>query len=103
MGVTLVREKDYVHFYCLGEKEKRLPDKTRVDCLTKHVAYEYDWGYNWTEAVTQSLHYARMTGKQPGIVLIVENKDSVYIERIQALNRRHHLNIRVISIIKSPN
>jgi hypothetical protein len=35
---------------------------------------EFDWAEKWAEAVGQSLHYARMTGKRPGIVLILREE-----------------------------
>ena len=35
-------EADYVNEYCEGKIEYRLPDKTRVDCLTDEYAIEFD-------------------------------------------------------------
>ena len=56
-----------------GKPEYWLPDQTRVDCLTKDYAVEFDFGRKWAEAVGQALHYALMTGKTGAIVLIIEN------------------------------
>lgn len=66
-------ESWYQNAHCTGQKEYVLPDKTRVDCLTETHAIEYDFADKWAEAIGQSLYYASQTGKQPGIVIIIEN------------------------------
>lgn len=69
-----------------GQTEYRLEDMTRVDCLTDTHAIEFDFAKKWAESIGQSLHYARMTGKKAGIVLIIEkDKDMVYYNRIKPL------------------
>lgn len=77
-------EKFYQNKHCTGKLEVRLKDRTRIDCETTHFAIEYDFASKWAEAIGQSLHYARMTGKLPGIVLIVEDaaKDCKYVRRL---------------------
>lgn len=70
----LNKEKYYQKRNCAGITEFRLPDKTRIDCLTDEYAIEYDFANKWAEAVGQSLHYARMTNKKAGIAIIIENK-----------------------------
>jgi len=76
------KEADYVFANCKGIIEYKLEDKTRVDCLTDEYAFEYDWGYKWAEAIGQSLHYARVTGRKAGIVLILKGqKDEKYLHR----------------------
>lgn len=67
-------EKWYQQQFCDGLQEVRLSDGTRVDCLTDEYAVEFDFANKWAEAIGQSLHYARMSGKKPGIVLIAESK-----------------------------
>jgi len=57
-----------------GKAEVRLEDRTRVDCLTKIHAIEFDFAQKWAEAIGQALHYGLMTGKRPGIVLIIEDE-----------------------------
>ena len=52
-----------------GKTEVVLSDRTRCDCLTETHAIEFDFAGKW-EAIEQSLHYARLTGKKPGIVFI---------------------------------
>lgn len=70
-------EKFYQNIWCQeqnGQAEVILPDRTRVDCLTQTQAIEFDFGNKWAEAIGQALHYSIQTGKQPGIVLILEQK-----------------------------
>lgn len=82
----LHKERYYQDITCNeigGVVEYRLPDKTRVDCLTDTHAWEHDFGSKWAEAIGQSLHYARMTGKKAGIYLILEKKsDNRYYGRL---------------------
>lgn len=69
-----------------GEVEVVLKDKTRVDCLTATQAIEFDFGNKWAESLGQALHYGFMTGKKPGIVLILEDsKDLKYWFTLKAL------------------
>ena len=69
-----------------GVQEYENKDYTRVDCLTDTHAIEFDFAKKWAESIGQSLHYARMTKKKAGIVLIIEQeKDFVYFERIKPL------------------
>ncbi len=89
------READYVNAYCKGEVEYRLPDRTRVDCLTEEYAIEFDWAKKWAESIGQSLYYAEMTGKRPAVAIIVKSpKDDRYIERIKKVDK----NITVFKI-----
>lgn len=81
-------EKDYVQAYCKGVTEYVLPDRTRVDCLTDEYAIEFDRGKNWAEAIGQSLYYAKMTGKKPGVAIIIKSPDEQrYIKRIKKVDR----------------
>ena len=58
-------------------------DRTRCDCLTDDYAIEFDFGKKWAEAIGQSLYYSLQTGKQAGIVLILEDpKDYKYWIRL---------------------
>lgn len=66
-----------------GVVEYRLPDKTRVDCLTDEYAIETDFAEKLYESIGQSLHYARLTGKKAGIQLIVEKESQMkYYHRL---------------------
>lgn len=72
-----IPERGYVAQYCAGDIEYALPDRTRVDCLTDKYAIEFDFAPKWAEAVGQSLHYARLTRRDPAIYLILESKKDI--------------------------
>jgi len=95
-------EKDYNTKYCEsvnGIAEYRLPDNTICDCLTEEFAIEVDFAEKWYEAVGQSLHYALITGQKAKIVLIIENNfDYVYLDRLQAVIRENDLKISVETV-----
>lgn len=87
-------EADYVNKYCGGVIEYVLPDNTRVDCLTETHAIEYDWDYKWAEAIGQSLHYSRLTGKKAGIVLIVSpGSNGKHVSKVAAIIDYYNLPI----------
>lgn len=53
-------ERDYQNEFCInGIKEYRLPDKTRVDCLTEEYAIEIDFAKSGKvfEGISQALYY----------------------------------------------
>lgn len=78
-------ERDYQADWCEYSTEVRLSDKTRVDCLTPEYAIEFDFANKWAECVGQSLHYAAMTGRLPGCVLIIEKKEQCrYVARLKS-------------------
>ena len=83
-------ESYYVNQWCtpsFGKKEFRLWDSTRVDCLTKEYAVEFDFAKKWAESIGQSLYYAKMTGKKPAVVLILTNvADMKYVKRVERLD-----------------
>ena len=84
-------EKDYQNYWCSangGMTEVILPDKARVDCVTKTHAIEFDFAKKWAESVGQSLYYSKMTGKSPAVVLILTNiADYRYVKRIERLDK----------------
>jgi len=59
--------------------EVRLFDGTRVDLLNDEYAIEVDYAKSGKhfEAVGQSLYYAIVTGKKPGIILLVRDKSDL--------------------------
>jgi len=70
-------EADYQNKWCAqqnGQAEQRLSDKTRCDCITSTHAVEVDFAKKWAEAIGQSIHYARLTHKKAGILLIINTK-----------------------------
>lgn len=85
-------ERWYVRLWCQqmnGQEEYMLPDQTYCDCLTETHAVEVDFAKSrhgalkWYEGLGQALHYANMTGKKPGVVLIVnEDEHMKYCENL---------------------
>lgn len=96
-------EKYYQNIWCKenrGIQEYRLNDNTRVDCLTKTHAVEFDFASKWAESIGQSLHYSMMTNKKAGIVLIIENgNDFKYYNKIKPLCEKYDI---TLSYIKAP-
>ena len=99
-------ERDHQVPFCeqlQGKVEHILSDRTRVDCLTATHAIEVDFGHKWAEAIGQSLHYALMTDKLPGIYLILEKPaDQRYLQRINQVINRWHLPIQVWTVQAYP-
>lgn len=91
-------EKEYQNNWCsknAGQIEYRLPDSTRIDCLTHEYAIEFDFANKWAESIGQALYYAISTNKKPGIVLIMENgqKDIKYFKRLQDVSTRYNIKV----------
>lgn len=79
-----------------GATEVVLADRTRCDCLTDEHAIEIDFAVKWAEALGQSLHYAALSGKAPGILLIIERKaDKKYLKRLHNIIGEYDLDIKV--------
>ena len=95
-------EKEYQLPWCAeqqGQAEVRLPDRTRVDCLTAEYAIEVEFADKWAEAVGQSLYYAFQTGEKAGIALIFrKDTDRRYWYRLNSVIEHYHLPIRVWEI-----
>lgn len=86
-----MKEAFYVSQWCssdFGKQEFVLWDGTRVDCLTKDYAIEFDFAKKWAESIGQSLYYAKMTGKKPAVVLILTKlEDYRYVKRVERLDK----------------
>ena len=84
-----MKEAYYVSQWCsddFGKREFVLWDNTRVDCLTKDYAIEFDFAKKWAESIGQSLYYAKMTGKKPAVALILTQLDDYkYVKRVERL------------------
>jgi len=80
-------ERSYQLAWCAdggGRVEVVLPDKTRLDCLLADYAVEVDFARKWAEAIGQAMHYSRLTGKPPGVLLILEApEDERYLLRLK--------------------
>ena len=74
-------------------------NKTRVDCLTKDYAIEFDFGSKWAESIGQALYYSIQTGKKPGIVLILEKESDIkYWVRLNTVIEHSDLNIKTLTM-----
>lgn len=73
-----------------GIQEYELNDFTRVDCLTKTHAIEFDFANKVYEGIGQSLYYGIKTRKKTGLVLILENpkKEQKYVNRMKRVARK---------------
>ena len=92
-------EDDVVSRECKGRLEVTLPDKTRVDCLTDDVAYEYDYAEKWAECVTQAMHYGMWTDRRGACVLIYKKpEDFRYFNRAQNLIWHYKIDIDLMRI-----
>ena len=84
-----MKEAYYVSQWCrddFGKREFVLWDGTRVDCLAKDYAIEFDFAKKWAESIGQSLYYAKLTHKKPAVVLILTSiEDYKYVKRIERL------------------
>ena len=94
----LYSEHDHVRFHCKGIIEYTLADKTRVDCLTMTHAYEYGYTEKWAESVGQALHYARMTGRIAGVVLIKKRSGDRHVTRVQEMIRHYGLPLELRAV-----
>lgn len=90
-------ERDYQRDWCAlasGRTEVRLSDGTRVDCLTRDHAIEFDFGPKWAESIGQALYYSMQTGKRAGIALILERmEDRRYWIRLNSVIQYENLPI----------
>jgi hypothetical protein len=78
-----------------GKTEVVLWDRTRVDILTKEYAYEVDWASKWAESIGQSLYYAELTGRKPGIILLSKKTEGRFIYRAQTVCAKHNIKLIV--------
>jgi hypothetical protein len=102
-SVHAIENEDYYNRqFCIqesGQAEYRLPDRSRIDCLTSTHAYEADWadGLKVYESIGQSLYYAAETGKKPGILLLVRKKNSdKHIRKVRRVIESWSLPIKLV-------
>jgi len=97
---VFANEADNVKYYCNkvnGEIEYILKDRTRVDCLTKDTAFEFDFAKKGYEAIGQSLHYSTLTNKKAGIYLIIKNpKEYKYINRLIKICKIYDIELIIV-------
>ena len=95
-------EESYQQAWCDahgGVMEYENSDFTRVDCLTKKHAVEFDFANKWHESIGQALHYGLMTGKKPMVVLILDcpEKQMVYYYRIKKLAKKYKFDVEYVT------
>lgn len=91
----LHKEAEYRDAWCTkGRTEVTLHDGSRVDCLTENYAIEFDFAAKAYEALGQSIHYARLSGTDPAMVLIIEKeKDWKHYRRIRRTAKQRHVKL----------
>lgn len=57
--------------------DKTLGYQTRVECLTDSHVIEIAPAPQWAKAVGLSKYYAAMTGRRPGVIVILEDEEEV--------------------------
>lgn len=78
-----------------------MQDGSRCDIVTKTHAIEVDYARKWAEAIGQSLHYSVLTGKLPGILLILEkDSDQKHLQRLQNIIKKRDLGIEVFTVFE---
>ena len=78
-----------------GQEEYRLPNRKRIDILTNEYAFEVDWvSKAWSEGVGQALHYALMTGKKPGVIVLIDKAHKANLDAL--IKTATEYNIKVI-------
>lgn len=81
--------------------EVRLPDGARCDLVNENYAIEIDWAHKWAESIGQSLYYAEILKKKPGIILLISSpKDKVFIKRCQTVCRLYAITLYLENISK---
>lgn len=95
-------EESYQQAWCKvhnGILEYKNEDFTRVDCLTKTHAVEFDFANKWHESVGQALHYSVMTGKKAKVVLILDKPTTqmIYFKRIQRIGKKYNFDTEYVT------
>lgn len=95
-------EESYQIVWCNahnGIMEYENKDFTRVDCLTKTHAVEFDFANKWHESIGQALHYGIMTGKKPMVVLILDepNSQMVYYKRVKRIAKKYNFDVEYVT------
>ena len=92
-------ESYYEKIWCKdqnGTAEVLFNDGTRADCVIRTHAIEFEFALKWAESIGQSLHYGALTGKTPGIVLILEKPtDMRFLNRLHDTIKYYKLPITV--------
>lgn len=95
-------EESYQQAWCKahnGIMEYENEDFTRVDCLTKTHAVEFDFANKWHESIGQALHYGVMTNKKPMVVLILDEPETqmVYYKRVKKIGKKYRFDTEYVT------
>ena len=95
-------EESYQEAWCKrnnGISEFENKDFTRVDCLTKTHAVEFDFANKWHEAIGQALHYGVMTKRTPKVVLILDKplEQMVYFKRVKKIADKYGFEVEYVT------
>lgn len=82
----------------LGYAEVRLVDGSRADIVTATHAIEVEWAKNSMNAPGQAIHYATLTARRPGIILLLRDKpnESVYVSRVLSSCARADIDLALV-------
>lgn len=89
-------EKNYQKSWCAsmgGQMEVVLEDKSRVDCVTDEYAVEVEYAKKWAESIGQSLYYATVLDKKPGILIIKKAGDERFIKRLNVVAEKYGIKV----------
>ena len=89
---NLQSEKDFQNafnrVYFQGRAEMEVPVKYgRIDLLTGDYAIEVDKIDKFHEGIGQALHYARETGKKPGLAIYITDPTEYDLEKLKYVKR----------------
>ena len=89
---NLQSEKDFQNafnrVYFQGRAEMEVPVKYgRIDLLTGDYAIEVDKIDKFHEGIGQALHYARETGKKPGLAIYITDPTEYDLEKLKYVRR----------------
>lgn len=94
----LHKESAYRDAWCKGRTEVTLHDGSRVDCLLDNYAVEVEFAGKSFEALGQAMHYARVSGTKPAILLIIETpQDWHHYNRIKRTAKSRHVRLWYIT------
>ena len=93
-------ESHYTASWCAemgGQAEVTMPDGSRADCVTDTHAVEVERAAKFKDSVGQVLHYSRITGKRPLILLLLSNEsDKRKASALCKLIKSFHIPIEVV-------
>ena len=67
-----------------GENHFQLQGEAPIHCLTDQYAIEAMPAHRWAEAIGLTLYYAELTGREPGVVLLMQEgeQDTPHLLRL---------------------